>query len=179
MSENIFQFESNLKITGSFGYEFTKEIPIGKNICAGVTRQAFQITDGKSGQSKWLNFSAYGTGTSVGKSILGKIGISGGPSALPSKGTLLYGGLLNIGDVELDELVGKTGLVISASASPGYGAALGLTIVIFNPLPLMPFPLPMSWHSIAGIIGLSIGSSSKGGAAGAMQYYGIFERGEG
>jgi hypothetical protein len=179
MAQNIFQFESNLKITGSFGYEFTKEIPVGKNICAGVTRQAFQITDANSGQSMWLNFSAVGTGTSVGKSIFGKIGIGGGPSQMPSKGTSLYGGLLNIGEVELDELVGKSGLVISVSGSPGYGAALGLTVVIFNPLPLMPFPLPMSWHSIAGIVGLSIGSASKGGGAGAMQYYGIFERGEG
>lgn len=173
---DIFQFESNLKITGSFGYEFTKEIPVGKNICAGATIQAFQVTDQKSGNSMWLDFIAAGTGVSVGSSIFGKIGIGGGPSALPSKGTSLYGGLLNIGAVELDELIGKTGLIISGSASPGYGAALGLTIVIFNPLPPFPFPLPMSWHSIAGIVGLSVASGAKGGSAGAMQYYGVFAK---
>lgn len=176
MAENIFQFESDLKITGSFGYEFTHEIPVGKNISGGLTVQAFQVTNQKSGQSMWLDFTAAGTGISVGKSIFGKIGMSGGPSALPSKGSSLYGGLLNIGDVELDELSGKPGLIISANASPGFGGALGVTFVIFNPLPVAPFPLPMSWHSIAAILGLSVGSGAKGGSASAMQYFGYFRK---
>ncbi|MDQ3131391.1 MAG: hypothetical protein M3Q99_11605 [Acidobacteriota bacterium] len=175
---NIFQFESNLKITGSFGYEFTMEIPIGKKLNAGATAQAFQVTDKKNGNSMWLDFHGIGTGVGVGKSIFGKIGVGGGPSALPSKGSPLYGGLLNIGEVELDELINKPGLIISGSATPGYGAAIGLTVVIFNPVPAAPFPLPLSWHSIAVVVGLSVASAAKGGSAGAMQYYGMFSKGE-
>jgi hypothetical protein len=173
MTQSIWQIKSDLEIVGSFGYEFTQEIPVGKKICAGGTVQAFQVKDRKTGKTEWFDFMGAGTGTSIGNSVLGNIGIGGGPSALPSKGTSLYGGIFNVGGVELDELNNKPGLIISGSVSPLSGASAGLTVVIFNPIPHFPFPLPLSWHSIGCVAGLNLAS---GNGAGLMQYYGIFTK---
>ena len=158
--------KSNLEITGSFGEEFTADVPKAKNLTAGVTHQAFQITDHNNGQKTWLNFRGLGAGTSVGLSILGAFGISASKESDWSQGTYLYDGVLNYGEVELDELINRDVLIFSGSVSAVKSG--GVTLIIFRPLPILPVPL--AWHSFAGIAGLSLSSSF---GAGLMQYYGF------
>lgn len=170
MSEmTILGRKSNLEITGSCGEEFTMDVPKAKNLTAGYTHQAFQITDHKNGQKTWLDFRGLGAGTSVSLSILGAFGVSASKVSDWSQGTYLYDGVLNYGEVELDELLNREVLIFSGSISAGKSG--GLTLIVFRPLPILPIPL--AWHSFAGLAGLSLSSSF---GVGLMQYYGFFTK---
>lgn len=130
-----------------------------------MTTQAFQITDHKNNRQTWFDFYGVGAGTSVGKSILGPIGVSGSTADFFSTGSHLHAGVLNYGEVELEELSNRDLLIVTGSLSARSGG--GITFLFFRPLPVLPFPL--AWHSIACVAGLSL-STAYG--AGLMQYYG-------
>lgn len=157
---------SSLEITGSCGVEFTGEILPNKPLAVGLTTQAFQITDHKNNRKVWLSFTGVGAGASVGKSLLGQFGISGSTPDFWSKGSNIYGGPLNWGEVELEELYGRDVLIYTGSLSARQGA--GITLIFVSPIPQLPCPL--AWHSSAVVVGLSMTSSY---GAGLMQYYGF------
>lgn len=158
---------SHLEITGSCGVEFTGEVMPGKPLAVGATAQAFQITDNKNNRKEWLGFVGLGAGASVGKSVLGALGISGATPQMWSNGSHIYGGTLNWGEVKLEELYSKDVLIYTGSLSAGLGGG-GITLIFFAPIPLVP--CPMAWHSCAVVTGMSL-SSSYG--VGLMQYYGF------
>jgi hypothetical protein len=164
-SSKIWEFRSSLQITGSCGIEFSAEIPKAKHLTAGLTKQAFQITDHKNNRTSRFDFLGVGAGASVGKSLLGPVGISGSTSDFFSAGSHIHAGVLNYGEVEMEELNNREVLIITGSLSARQGG--GLTYIFFGPVPLLPFP--MAWHSLAAVAGLSL-STSYG--AGLMQYYG-------
>lgn len=158
---------SSLEITGSCGVEFTSEVMPNKALAVGATAQAFQITDNKNDRKEWLGFVGLGAGGSAGKSALGALGISAATPQMWSKGSNIYGGTLNWGEVELEELYGKNVLIYTGSLSAGPGGG-GITLIFFAPVPLIPHP--MAWHSCAVVTGLSL---SSGYGVGLMQYYGF------
>ena len=164
---NIATGRSHLEITGSCGVEFTGEALPKKLLTVGLTTQAFQITDHKNNRKVWLSFTGTGAGTSVGKSVMGTIGVSGATPQMWSKGTHIYGGRLNWGEVELEELYGRDALIYTGSLSAVAGGG-GITLIFFAPIPLIPHP--MAWHSCAVVTGMSL---SSGYGAGLMQYYGF------
>ncbi len=165
----MWEFQSDLQITGSCGVELTADVPGTKNFSAGLTKQAFQVTDHKNGQKVWLDFHGFGAGGSLGVSILGNFGFSGSSEDFFSVGTHFYGGALNYGAIELDEMVNREALIYSGSLTASKGG--GLTLIFVRPLPVFPFPV--AWHSIVAVAGLSL-SSSFGGSL--SQYYGLLTR---
>lgn len=158
--------KSSLEITGSCGVEFTSDILPRKPLNVGLTIEAFQITDHKNNRKVWLSFTGIGAGASVGKSLFGQFSISASTPDFWSMGSYIYGGPLNWGDVEIEELYGKDVLIYTGSLSARQGG--GITLIFVGPMPQLPFPL--AWHSRAAVIGLSM-SSSYG--IGLMQYYGL------
>lgn len=163
------EFKSDLQITGSCGVELTADVPGTKNFSAGLTKQAFQVTDHKNGQKVWLDFHGIGAGGSIGHSMLGSFGFSGSLEDFFSIGTHFYSGVINYGAVELDEMINREVLIYSGSLSAGKGG--GLTLMFVRPLPVLPFPV--AWHSIVAVAGLSLSSNFGGGLA---QYYGLLTR---
>lgn len=167
---SIMEFKSSLEITGSCGMELTGEvIPQARHVSLGITKQAFQVTDRRNGKKVWLDFHGSGSGGSVGHSMLGNFGFSGSTEDFFSVGSNFYGGKLNLGTVEIDEIVNQQALIFSGSLNAGKGG--GLTLIFVRPLPILPFPV--AWHSMAVVAGLSL-SSNYG--AGLMQYIGTFTR---
>ena len=107
MAENSkWQFQSNLQITGSFGIELTAEADKKRQISLGVAKEAIQVTDHKTKKSRWFDFNGVGGGFAVGKSILSLFGVSASDTSFPCKGSYFYAGILNYGEVELNELNG-------------------------------------------------------------------------
>ncbi len=161
------ELQSNLEITGSFGLEGTIEVDKKRQLVVGVAKEAIQVTDHKSKESRWFNFLGIGGGISIGKSIIEKFGFSFSDSSFPCKGSYFYAGILNYGEVEMEELVNKYCTVYTGSI--GGSASVSGTLFILNPIPVLPFAA--AWHSMAWVAGLSIGNGIGGGSL--MQYSGI------